>query len=295
MNWLLQGGAVAIPRRLLAYLDGMDLTLEEWGALCYLLYLEGEVKPADAKGDRACELLEARGLVAREGHSISFEPMLQLVEGGKSQQKPQPQPLPTVYARLVKRYEQESGRFLSEKDKRDLLQVLQKYGWPEEVVYQAFTFYASNYRRRYYSFAGFCQMAFQAGVKTLPELRDFCSQLDYGVKKVKEVLQRLGKYNQPTEAQKNYYQKWQRDWQFSHEMILLAADETINADNPSIGYVDRVLDNWQAEGLSTPQDVANRRKSHKKAAKERIKGRRKVINNRDFDDHVPEDYDSLEE
>lgn len=295
LSWLLQGGAVAVPRRLLAYLDGMDLTLEEWGALTYLLYIEGCVKPGDARAERAVHLLEERGFVLQGENGLSFEPMLQLAQGDATAERPKRMPLPAVYARLVKRYEQASGRFLSERDKRDLLQVLQKYGWPEELVYQAFLAYADNYRRKYYTFSAFCHMAGQAGVETVADFQTFCEQLDYGVKKVREVLQRIGKYNQPTEAQKNYYMKWQQDWSFSHEMILLAADETINADNPSIGYIDRVLESWHKENFKTPQAVYQRRQEREAASKERIRGNRKQIGNRDFQAHTPEDYDSLEE
>ena len=60
------------------------------------------------------------------------------------------------------------------------------------------------------------------------------------------------------------YLKWTNLWKFSHEMILLAADENIAADNPSFTYTDTILDNWRKEQLFTPEEVKLRKENLQK-------------------------------
>ena len=53
------------------------------------------------------------------------------------------------------------------------------------------------------------------------------------------------------------YLKWVNTWKFTHEMVLLAADDTINADNPSFGYMDTMLSNWRDLGLDSPEKLTD--------------------------------------
>ena len=43
LSWMLTGGSVSVPKRLMAFLDILDLSFEQVGQLMYLLYLEGKV------------------------------------------------------------------------------------------------------------------------------------------------------------------------------------------------------------------------------------------------------------
>jgi len=98
-------------------------------------------------------------------------------------------------------------------------------------------------------------MAFTAKVEDTDSFKRFVDNLESSNSRVQEVLRRIGKYNNPTEAQKEMYLKWANLWKFSHEMILQAADDTINANNPSFGYIDAILTGWQEAGIATPKDL----------------------------------------
>lgn len=129
-----------------------------------------------------------------------------------------------------------------------------------------------------------------ASVKDITQLENYLKTLDYENNKVREILRRLGKYHNPTISQEEMYYKWSKDWQFSHEMIILASDKTINADNPSFGYVDAILNEWYNNNLKSKNEVEAFYKEM--AAKKKISKRPskvKYINTsgyRDFSDLV---------
>ena len=168
------------------------------------------------------------------------------------------------YAALVKKLEREQGKFLNLKEKQEIETAVQKYNWSYDLLYEIYMFYQKNFRRHTYDFAFFCQMAYGAKVEDSGGLARFIESLETTNTKVQEVLRRLGKYNNPTEKQKEMYLKWTNLWKFSHEMILLAADENIAADNPSFTYTDTILDNWRKEQLFTPEEVKLRKENLQK-------------------------------
>ncbi|MGS0763116.1 DnaD domain protein [Syntrophomonas curvata] len=52
------------------------------------------------------------------------------------------------------------------------------------------------------------------------------------------------------------YQKWRKDWGFTREMILKAAElMALYAQKSSLEYIDRVLNDWRDKGLNTVEDV----------------------------------------
>ena len=65
-----------------------------------------------------------------------------------------------------------------------------------------------------------------------------------------------------------YIDNWRTNYGFSLEMIQIACDKTIQSiHEPSFEYTDRILSNWKANNLKTPEDVANADSAHQKKKK----------------------------
>lgn len=59
-------------------------------------------------------------------------------------------------------------------------------------------------------------------------------------------------------AQKKYFRIWAEEWGFSEEMILLAINKTIEQiGNPKLNYTNRIIENWKADGITTPEQAEN--------------------------------------
>ena len=65
-----------------------------------------------------------------------------------------------------------------------------------------------------------------------------------------------------------YIDNWRTNYGFSTEMIQLACNKTIQAiHEPSFEYTDRILSNWKASGITTPDAVASADSEHQKKKK----------------------------
>lgn len=64
----------------------------------------------------------------------------------------------------------------------------------------------------------------------------------------REVLRKLGIQRAPSDPELAMVRKWLKDWRLSEETILLACEETTAARNPTVKYVDAILDERRAEG-----------------------------------------------
>lgn len=302
LSWLLEGGSVSLPKRVFALMDSLGLDFSDIGRLLYLLSLEGSLPQGDHHAREAAMALAARGLVlpSGDGRRVDFGPFVsRILEVTGQKEKPQEKEASPsqAYVDLVKRFERDQGRFLSLKEKGDLSKVMQQYGWSADLTYEIYHFYLKNHRRRNYGFGFFAQMAFQAKVTDKESFADFCKHLDHNNRKTAEVLRRLGKYNNPSEVQKEMYAKWQHTWGFSHEMILMATEDTASADNPSFGYLDQILAQWHDQGISSPEEVAKMRQDRTQA--KRVTRRRgasaKPLRNRHLDQEGSRDFSHLEE
>ncbi len=60
----------------------------------------------------------------------------------------------------------------------------------------------------------------------------------------------------PTVKQSEYLRRWNEEWKFSVDMIILAYEEMANHTGKlSWGYIEKILGNWKNHGYKTPADV----------------------------------------
>lgn len=72
--------------------------------------------------------------------------------------------------------------------------------------------------------------------------------------KIKEVLSALNLSRNVNNMDRQFYSVWTGDWNFSHEVILHAA--SLSADkNNALQYMNKILSNWNSQGLKTMQQV----------------------------------------
>ena len=277
--WFMEGGVVAIPRNLIGLMEPLGLSFEDIGRIAYLLYCGSDkVKKTDQYAYEAATVLKKKGLLEWhvEINKIDFTPMFNLIAENlgeipvfiESTDGQDPKTKDLTYSEFIKELEKNLGRFLSVKEKVELQEVSQRYTWSFELIKDAYLFYNSHFKRQY-SFTFFSQMAFGAKVNDKESFMVFVEKLNYTVYKVTEIKRRLGHKNSPTEIEKECYLKWANQWKFTHEMIHLAVEQTINASDPSFKYLDGILRNWHGEGIKTPEDFEKSSKNRQKEKSEK--------------------------
>lgn len=303
LNWFLSGGSVAVPKRFLAYMAPLDLSFEELGEIVYLFAQEGRVAQGDVYAKTAATDLVQKRLITYNVDSgeVSFAPLFDRMLGkttagdeAAAQGNPIKEDGVDTLVAVVKRYEKEKGVILPAKARSDLSEVILRYGWNSELAYLIYDYYFTH-QRQHYNFLSFAQMAHNAGVNDRASFKSFATSLDYELTKVREVLRLLGKRNMPTEPQRALYAKWSREWHFSHELILMAIDDTTGADNPSMNYLDAILAQWHRMGITRRDQVETYRAQQKSAraqhrARPAAKKREQYVSQ-----EGPRDFSNLEE
>jgi len=262
--WFLEGGSVTIPKHLLGLMEPLGLTFEDLGKMVYLLYCgTDQIKRNDRYAQDAARTLHAKGLIHwfTDTETVDFSPMFDKISmslGETPQHLAQDRDAFSSaelnYAQVIKNIEKALGYFPNLQDKQMIQEAVQRYNWSYELVQELFILHYREHKKES-NFRFFCQMAYGAQVTDIASLKSFVAGLDTITYKTKEVLRRLGKRNNPSEPQKELYLKWSAQWKFTHEMILLAVEETTGADNPSFNYLDSILKSWMDAGITTPEGL----------------------------------------
>ncbi|MBR4944784.1 MAG: DnaD domain protein [Peptococcaceae bacterium] len=263
--WFFEGGSISIPSRLLGLMEPLGLSFEDMGKIVYLLYCgTTQIKSGDRYAVEAARTLHSKGLIHwfTDTETVDFSPMFDKISASLGEQ-PRYMAEETEsynsselnYAQLIKKLEQTLAVFLTMRDKQNIQEAVQRYNWSYDLLYDIYVKYYRDHRKEY-EFGFFCRMAYGAQVRDKKSFQAFVDGLNTTVYKTTEVLRKLGKKNSPSEPQKEMYLKWSATWKFTHEMILLAVDETTSADNPSFNYLDAVLKEWAEKGITTPETLA---------------------------------------
>ncbi|MCL2360312.1 MAG: DnaD domain protein [Defluviitaleaceae bacterium] len=70
------------------------------------------------------------------------------------------------------------------------------------------------------------------------------------------ILRQLGKTSFPSPAQQKLMDKWLIEMEMPMEVILDACDRTtLNAEKPSLTYVDKILQKWYKAGIKTMEEI----------------------------------------
>jgi len=67
---------------------------------------------------------------------------------------------------------------------------------------------------------------------------------------IRLVFERCGENRDVTLADRTLYKKWTREWQMSSELVILAAEYSVMAEN-KITFMNKILSLWQKNNIST--------------------------------------------
>lgn len=297
--WFFEGGSISIPRRLLGLMEPLGLTLEDLGKILYLLYCgTDQIKNNDRYAVEAARTLHGKGLIHwfTDTQTVDFSPMFDKISrslGETPSYLTEENSSYTAsdfnYAQLVKKLEQTLGLFLTLRDKQNIQEAVQRYNWSYELMYEIYKVYYEQHRK-YYDFRFFCQMAYGAQVREKESFQNFVETLNTTTYKTTEVLRKLGQRSYPTEPQKELYLKWTAQWKFTHQMVLLAVEETVGASNPSFKYIDRVLESWLDKNIMTPEALEQEQRKREVEKQQRESGRQSTDSHKKQNTSVPQKF-----
>lgn len=79
----------------------------------------------------------------------------------------------------------------------------------------------------------------------------------------------------PTKSQQNYLRSWTGEWKFSMQMVALAFEKMQErTDGVRFSYMNGILKNWHAKGISTPEQVEKEELAFKEKTQETQQARK---------------------
>jgi len=134
---------------------------------------------------------------------------------------------------------------------------------------------------------------------SVSEVKEYLEEKKAMDNEIKAVLDRAGESRSVTDKDRRFYEQWTEDWKKSFEVILLAAEYSMGA-NDVILYMNQILKDWHDKGINS---VPEARKDHERflQAKElmgsadREKGLKKQLDFNKFPQHeyTEEELESL--
>ena len=84
--------------------------------------------------------------------------------------------------------------------------------------------------------------------------------------KIKEVLIGLNLTRNVNNMDRNFYRVWTEDWAFSHDVIMCAVELARDKMN-AIQYLNKILSNWNGQGVKTVEQAKNVKPENQDASK----------------------------
>ncbi len=91
---------------------------------------------------------------------------------------------------------------------------------------------------------------FKLGITSKNSYLQYLNEMFTFDEKIKNILSVLGLTRNITNMDRNFYSIWTKDWGFSDEIILYTAEIAKSKGN-SIQYLNRILSNWNSEGIKS--------------------------------------------
>ncbi len=150
-----------------------------------------------------------------------------------------------------------------------LLMMIDSYGLPPEVILTIVE-YAVKHGKPSLSYI--CKVGknwAENGIDTLEAAVERLNVLEQQETMWKQFVSQFQTTEPPkaTEKRVAFLRKWRGEWKQSNELIYYAYEEMINnIDKVNFKYLDKILENWNAQGLKTPQAVLQNSGAPKKPA-----------------------------
>lgn len=156
------------------------------------------------------------------------------------------------------------GRTIGTADQGSLLLLHDYYGLPVEIILTLCEYARTHGKANNISYI------YTVGVDWSRREIDTLELADAEFKKIENtnavwtsLLSAAGlKNRRPTLPQQKYLAVWTQEWHFSVEMLTLAYEEmSRHTDSVSFPYMNKILAAWQAAGIKTPEQAAEREKT----------------------------------
>lgn len=165
-----------------------------------------------------------------------------------------------------------------------------KYGFDEQVMVALFDFCFNRSALNKYYVQRVAEDWASNKVHDYNDLEKYSSRRDVMNKVRKDIAKKLGRYNNLTQFEEDYIDKWMLDYNYNMDVITIALKKTTSKANPNFDYLDKLISDWYERGLKTAEDVEKFLAEFKQKAKAVKELEKKTTN---YNNYQKRDYTNL--
>lgn len=245
-------------------------------------------KPADVS-DALVALCEW-GILAADNRVVEILPQPEPPKAESSEPKKELPELAVVkptYEQVVKRckespeianmftdIQQILGKTIGYDGECILLMIHDQYGLPVEVIYMLVNYCVSVGKSGFSYISKVGKDWGEKEIDTIEKADEQIKILNTCSGAWKEFASMAGIQNpRPSSVQSAYLYTWTIELKFNVEMIYMAYEEMVNHSSKiSFAYMNKVLMNWHAKGIKTPEDIERDKEEYRKSNSKKSDG-----------------------
>lgn len=142
-------------------------------------------------------------------------------------------------------------------EKERILSWMYDFNMNPDVIEEAFRFSVEKKGVRNINYVeGIIRNWYDEGLTNMEALVESFKEKDERYYMYKKILQGIGmKSNIVTDAQKSMMNIWIDEYKYSLEMILKACEKSVNTTNPSLNYINGIIESWYKKGIRVFEDI----------------------------------------
>ncbi len=124
------------------------------------------------------------------------------------------------------------------------------------------------------------------GLLTPTNVKTYLNDRQVMDEQVMAIFERCGEKRDLTPADRILFKKWTREWRLSHELVLLAAEYSIMAEN-KITFMNKILSSWHKSKITTISEAKLDHERHVKSSEssEQNRSLKKKVDFNRFEQH----------
>lgn len=168
-------------------------------------------------------------------------------------------------------------RQLTPNERMTVLEWIYNFNMDPDIIIKAFEYSIEKKNIKNIRYVGgIIRNWYDNGIISMEKLEEHLSEADKNFIYYDKVFKALGfSFRQPSKAEKDTIDIWFNDWGFSLDMVLKACENSKKTSNPNINYINSILLAWKNDGITSPEEV-DEKKQDAKEAKETMKKSKKL-------------------
>ncbi|RKD32093.1 DnaD domain protein [Thermohalobacter berrensis] len=158
-------------------------------------------------------------------------------------------------------------------EKKKILEWMYNYNMSPNLIVRAYYYSVEKRNKKNVNYVhGIIRNWYDMKITNVEALESYLKQNNDKHYRYQRIMKALGySFRPPSESEKATIDKWFDEWNFSMDIVLKAFEKTKNTSNPSINYINGILNSWYKKGIKSVDEIEEKDKPVSKNSNKQTK------------------------